>query len=453
MTVAPADLVELQQSGAVYFPADPRYESACAPWNSAVAQRPVAVAVPRTVEEVCAVVRAAVASGLRVAPQSTGHAAAALAVDALDGTLLLRLHELTGVRVDLVARSARIVGGTLWADVLAETAPFGLTALHGSAGDVSAVGFLLGGGLSFYGRAHGLGASTVRAVEIVTAEGQVLRASATEHADLFWAVRGGGGSFGVVVAVEIDLLPMADVVAGMLLWDMAAAPSVVAGWADWTATLPEAVTTSLRLMRFAPLPELPDFLRGRELVIIDGAVLGDDDTAARLLAPLRALEPEIDTFARVPCAAVLQMHMDPPGPTPTVTDHALLSSLPAESVQSLLAMAGPGVSTPLMIAELRHLGGALAREIDAALPAVAAEYLLFCLAVADTPESAAAGVSAASALVAAMSPYATGGVFPNFDDSPSDGARATTPQAWSRLREIRAAHDPMGVWVAAHAVS
>jgi hypothetical protein len=453
MTVSPIDLVALQQAGAVYLPEQPEYESACLPWNCAVAQRPVAVAVPNSVPELVTIVRAAVESGLRIAPQSTGHAAAALAPTALDGALLLRLHELTGVSVDPQAQTARIVGGTLWRDVLAACAPHGLTALHGSAGDVSAIGFLLGGGLSFYGRSHGLGSSSVRAVEIVDADGAVLRASATEHPELFWAVRGGGGSFGVVVAVEIDLLPLPDVVAGMLLWDLARAPEVLTVWASWTATAPEAASTSLRMMRFPPLPELPDFLRGRQVVVIDGAVLGSDDEAARVLAPLRSLAPEIDTFTRIPSEGLLTVHMDPPGPTPTVTDHALLTSLPADAVAALLAAAGPAAQTSIMFAELRHLGGAFDRPIDAALERIRASYVLFAAAVAATPEMATMGVAETSGVVSALRPWAGCTELANFKDRPGQADLCFDADSWARLLSVRAQYDPRGVWVAAHPVA
>lgn len=432
------------------LPGDPGYDAACTPWNLSVRQRPAAVAVPRSVDEVVDLVRAATALGLRIAPQSTGHGAAALA--GLEDAVLLRLHELTGVTVDPVARRARVVGGTLWRDVLAATAPHGLTALHGSAGDVAVAGYLLGGGLSFYGREHGLASSAVRAIDLVTADGSLVRATAEEHPDLFWAVRGGGGSFGVVVAIELDLLPLADVFAGMLLWDIERAPEVLSAWRDWTATVPESVTTSVRLMRFPPRPELPPFLSGRSLVVIDGAVLEADDRAAELLAPLRALAPELDTFGRIPAAALLDVHMDPPGPTPAVSDHALLTHLPQEAVEALLAVAGPGVQTPLMFAELRHLGGALARPQDAALSHLAGAYALFAVSPGPTQELAALGETVTTGVVAALRPWAAETSFLNFADRLIDPATAFGTAEWQRLQHIRDTYDPARIWVAAHAV-
>ncbi|UOQ88702.1 FAD-dependent oxidoreductase [Agromyces endophyticus] len=445
-------LTALRELEHVLLPDDAGYADACRPWNLAVAQRPAAVAVPQSTAEVVSAVVAARADGLRIAPQSTGHAASAIADAPFDDLLLLRLHELTGVEIDPAARIARIAGGALWQDVVAAAAPHGLTALHGSAGDVAVAGYVLGGGLSFYGRAHGLAASSVRAIELVTADGELVRASADEHTALFWALRGGGGGLGVVVAIELDLLPVADVVAGMLLWDLSAAPVVVRAWAEWTGTLPESVTTALRLMRFPPLPELPPFLSGRELVVIDGALLEGDERAAELLAPLRALAPELDTFGRMPSAGLLAVHMDPPAPTPGVSDHVMLAGLPQSAIDALLAAAGPGVATPLMAAELRHLGGALARPHDGALSHLDGEYALFAVSAAPTPELAALGERATAQVADALRPWSTGAAFPNFAERATPSASFFSTAALERLRHVHDLYDPRGAWVASHTV-
>ncbi|MRX45351.1 FAD-binding oxidoreductase [Agromyces kandeliae] len=452
MTPSLTDTSTLREAGTVLLPGDSGFEAATTPWNLAVVQRPAAVAVPRSADEVARVVTAATALGLRVAPQSTGHGAAALAFGSLADVVLVRLHELTGVRIDPVARTARVLGGTLWRDVVAAASPHGLAALHGSAGDVAVAGYVLGGGLSFYGRAHGLASSHVRAVELVTADGTIVRASADDHADLFWALRGGGGNFGVVVALEIDLVPVADVVAGMLLWDLTRAPEVTRAWARWTADLPDSTTTSLRFLRFPPDPELPPFLSGRSLVVIDGAILEDDGHAAELLAPLRALAPEVDTFARIPAAGLVDVHMDPPGPVPGVSDHAMLAELPDAAIDALLEVAGPGVELPLMCAELRHLGGALARPGVGALSRLDGAYALFALSPAPTPEMASIGESVTTAVVAALESWTNGSTLLNFADRAIDVATGFEADAWARLVEVRRTVDPDGVFAAAHPI-
>lgn len=446
------ELQALRAAGLVHLPTDPGYRDACTPWNLAVRLEPAAAAVPRSIGDVVAVVRAAVAAGLRIAPQSTGHGAAALGGRELDDALLLRLSELTGVEIDPVDRTARVLGGTLWRDVVAAAAAHGLAVPHGSAGDVAVAGYVLGGGLSFYGRQLGLASAHVRAVELVTADGALVRATSDAHPDLFWAVRGGGGNFGAVVAIELDLLPISDVFAGMLLWDLSRAREVARSWIDWTRDLPRSVTTSLRFMRFPPAPELPPFLSGRELVVIDGAILEDDDAAAELLAALRHLEPEIDTFARIPAARLLDVHMDPPGPVPAVGDQALLDAVPESALDALLEVSGPGVASPLMFTELRHLGGALAEPMDAALASIDAAYALIAVAPAPTPEMAAIGSAAAARVAETMRRWSAPSVFLNFTERPVDARAAFTPEAWRRLSSIRRDVDPSGVWVAGHAV-
>jgi FAD/FMN-containing dehydrogenase len=455
------DLSMLQGVDGIALAGEAAYERGRLAWNLAADQRPAAIAAPRTVAEVVAAVRAAASAGLRVAPQSTGHGALPLAARGLDDAMLLRLDGLTGVQVDPERRIARVLGGTLWRDVVVAAAPHGLTALHGSAGDVAVAGYVLGGGLSFYGRAHGLAAHHVRAFEVVTSGGDVVRASADSHPALFWALRGGGGSFGVVTAIELELLPIADVYAGFLLWDISAAPAVLRAWRDWTGPdaagqdgpgRDRAVTTSLRLLRFPPVPELPPFLSGRSLVVVDGAVLAEDDRAVELLAPLRALAPELDTFARIPAAGLLDVHMDPPAPTPGVGDHAMLGALDDTALTALLDAAGPGVAEAPMIVELRQLGGALAEPGDAAVSRLAGEYALLAIDVAPAPEFVEPAFARTGAIVGAMSNWRDGAPYLNFVERASGAEGAFTPEVAERLRRARAIYDPLRTFVAAHPV-
>ncbi len=446
-------LHDLRDRCEVHLPDDPGYDRARTPWNLSVDLRPEAVALPRTVDEVVDVVRAATAAGLRVAPQTTGHGAGPLGEQGLAGAVLVRLSALTGVTVDPERRTARVLGGTTWDAVVEAAAAHGLAAPHGSAPDIGVVGYLLGGGLSFYGRRHGLAVNTVRALEVVLPDGTLRRVDADDE-ELFHAVRGGGASLGVVVAVEIDLLPYADVVAGMLLWDRERSPEVLRAWRDWTATVPESVTTSLRIMSFPPLPELPPFLSGRDVVVVDGAILEDDDRAAELLAPLRALAPEVDTMGRMPAAGLLAVHMDPPTPVPVVGDHALLGPLDDAALETFLGQVGPGTRSGLMFAELRQLGGALARvpEGAGALAALAADHALLAVAVAPEPAAVVAGRAAAFAVVRALAPWAVPTLLPTFAERRVDPARFHAPEVLTRLEAARERLDPGRTMLAAHGV-
>lgn len=430
---------------------DAGYDLARGAWNLAADQRPFAVVRPGTVEEVVDAVRAAAASGLRVAPQSTGHAALALTDTDLTDVVLVSLAGMRGVTIDPAARTARVLGGSLWNDVLDAAAPLGLTALHGSAGDVSVAGYALSGGLSFYARRHGLAVNSVRGVEVVTADGRVVHASAADNPDLFWAVRGGSGAFGVVISLELDLLPYADVFAGMLLWDASRAAEVSHAWAAWTAAAPESATSALRIMNLPPLPELPPFLSGRSVVVIDGAILETDAAASTLLTPLRALAPEIDTFARIPAADLVAVHMDPPEPTPAVTVHSVLAELPAEAVDAFLAAgAVPGV----FFAELRHLGGAIARrpEHAGAVGSVVGAYLAHTAAMVPAPEAMPAADAAVKAGLATLDPWRAEALVLTFVDGGGVDHAAGFGDALARLRELRRRFDPNGIFASARPV-
>ena len=450
----PAEALRGLCGGAVHLPGDPGYDMARMPWNVAVDQRPAAVALPRTAQEAAEVVVAAARAGLRVAPQSTGHAAGPLAEGSLADVVIVRTSEMAGLTIDPESRTARAEGGVLWQQVVEAAAPHGLAALHGSSPDVAVAGYSLGGGIGWYARKLGLATNSVTAVEIVTADGAIRRVDARNDHDLFWAVRGGGGNFGLVTALEFTLYPIADAYAGMLVWDRAQVDAVVREWARWSASAPDEATTSLRVMSFPPMPELPEFIRGRQLVIIDGAMLADDATAESLLEPLRALAPEMDTFARVPAASLSRLHMDPEGPTPAVSGSVLLDALPEEAVDAFLAEVGPGSTSSLLAAELRQLGGALGRPHHGAgaLPRLDAAYAGFFVAIAATPEMAAQGLACARSLEQALAPWSSGRSFLNFTESRMDTRSAFDQDSFVRLGNVRAAVDPEGVFVANHQI-
>ena len=372
--------------GAVHLPGDPGYDAARMPWNLAFDLRPAAVAYPANADEVSEVVRVAANAGLRVAPQATGHNAGPLG-DVSD-VVLLRTSAMTSVTIDAENQIARVGAGVLWSDVTDKAAEHGLACLHGSSPNVGVIGYSLGGGIGWYARELGMATNSIIAVELVLGDGTQLRASEQENADVFWAIRGGGGNFGIVTAMEFKLFDIQTVYAGMLMWDQQHAAKVLPVWAKWTESAPDCVTTSFRLLNLPPLPELPEFIRGRQLIVIDGAVLAEDAEAEGIIAELRALEPELDTFARVPAASIVRLHMDPEDPTPGVSDSTILADLPEAAIATYLEKAGPGSGSTLLAAELRQLGGALARPADGAgaLPMLDGKFVLFAVAVAMTPE-------------------------------------------------------------------
>jgi FAD/FMN-containing dehydrogenase len=438
--------------GAVHLPGDAGYDDARLPWNVAVDQRPAAVAYPATTREVADVVLAATRAGLRVAPQGTGHNPRPLGP--LVDVVLLRTSAMTTVTIDAEQRICRAEAGALWIDVVEAAAEHGLAALHGSSPDVGVVGYSLGGGIGWYARKLGLQSNSLTAVELVTADGNLVRTDAESNPSLFWALRGGGGSFGVVTAVEFRLFPIETAYAGMMVWDWAAADQVLRRWAQWIATAPDEVTTSFRMLNVPPIPEMPEPFRGRRLALIDGAVLGSDREAEAILAPLRELRPETDTFARVPAAALSRLHMDPEGPTPAVSDAAVLGSFPDDAVDAFLAALAPAAGSTLLLAELRQLGGALGRPHPdgGALPQVDGALGAFAATIAATPEVGAQGHADAMSLMRALQPWANGRHYLNFAENSVDVRSGYAADAWKQLKAIRSIVDPDGVFVANHPV-
>ena len=451
-TTIGADRLRGLCAGAVELPGDPGYDATRLPWNVAVDQRPAAVVHPTSAEQVAEVVRVAAELGLRVAPQGTGHNAGPLGP--LHETVLLRTSAMRAVHVDVERKVARVEAGALWLDVVEAVAPHGLMALHGSSPDVGVVGYTLGGGMGWYARQLGLATNTVVSVDLVLADGSRLHADADTNADVFWAVRGGGGNFGIVTSLELRLFDIPTAYAGMLLWDQTHAERVLRTWSAWTQDAPDCVTTSFRMLNLPPMPELPPFLRGRQLVVIDGAVLAEDERAEEILADLRALEPEMDTFARVPAASLVRLHMDPEGPTPGVSASTILADLPEAAIESFLALTGPGSGSSLLAAELRQLGGALGRPAEGAgaLPMLEGRFVLFGVAVAATPELGARGHADAVALVDALSSYSSGRDYLNFAETRVDTSKSYPTETWRRLTAIRSAVDPAGRLQANHEV-
>ena len=430
---------------AVVLPGDETWDTARTPWNLAVDQHPAAVVLPRTAEDVATAVTAARDRGLAVAVQGTGHNAAPLAAHCgLDGALLLNMSGMQGVSVDPETRTAWVEAGTLWGQVTAAAAVHGLAALAGSSADVGVVGYTLGGGVSWLARAHGLAANHVTAVEVVTADGKQRRVDAFNEPDLFWAVRGGGGNFGVVTALEFQLFEMADIFAGAMFWPVERADEVLHVWRAWVEGIPERVTSAARVMHFPPMPELPEPLRGNSYVVVEAAMLLEDHVANDLLAGLRDLGPAMDTFGRIPMTDLAQLHMDPPGPVPGVGDGLLLRDLDEQTITQFASVAS--AESMLLSCEFRHLGGALTpgRVDGGAVSGLDADFLFFAVGVAPVPEAAAAVAKAVQRVKGTLEPVRAARTFSNFCESAASPESLYGPSL-ERLRAVRDRYDPQRI--------
>jgi len=442
-------VLRTRMTGDFVLPGDTGWLAAKQGWNLAVNQQPAAVALPETAEDVVAVVEFARERGLRVAPQGTGHSAGALSII---GDILLKTERMRGITIDPEKRTARVEAGALWGPVSDAAAEHGLAALAGSSHDVGVVGYSLGGGISWLARRHGLSANSIVAAEIVTADGTLVRADADTHSDLFWALRGGGGNFGVVTALEIQLYPITEVYAGVLFFPAERGVEVLTAWREWIEKVPDEVTSVGRFLQFPPLPEIPEPLRGRSFVVVEAAMIMDDFQASELLAPLRALGPQMDTFATMPVEQLKQLHMDPPGPVPGSGDGMLLSDLTPEAIEALTRTS---VGSSLVSVEVRHLGGALAeaRPGNGALAKLDAEFAMFAVGSTPTPEAKVAVEEHLARVHEALAPWDADRRYLNFAETKVEGQAIWGPQALARLKTVKATWDAGNVFRSNHEIA
>ena len=437
---------------AFVLPHDPHWDEARVAWNLAVDQRPAAVALPESAADVMAVVRWARSRGLRVAPQGTGHNAAAMG--SLAHTVLVKTERMRGVEIDAERRIARVEAGVLWAEVSEAAAEHGLAALAGSSPDVGVVGYSLGGGISWLARRYGLATNSVTAVELVNADGELVRADEDNESDLFWALRGGGGSFGVVTALEFRLYPIAEVYAGVLFFPIERGKEVLQAWRNWIDDVPDEVTSVGRFLRFPPIPDIPEPLRGGSFVVVEATSLLDEAATNELLLPLRELGPAMDTFATIPIERLSSLHMDPEHPVSGAADGMLLRDFPEEAIDAIVAAAGAGSGSPLLSVEVRHLGGALGRMQPGhgALATMEAGFAMFAVGMAMTPELGAAVRAHIEIVQASLASWDAGRDYLNFTERRERGERLFGSTTYRRLQTVKGKVDPEDVFRSNHPV-
>lgn len=421
-------------------------------FNLLINQQPAGIAVPQSADDVSDVVRSAAADGKHVAAQRTGHLAAPLG--SLTDTVLLRTAGLSSVEIDADAQTASVGAGALWGDVVPRASELGLAALHGSSPGVGIVGYTLGGGLSFYGRKHGLACNRVRAIELVTASGELVRVDADNEPDLFWALRGGGGSFGIVTGLEFDLLPISEIYAGALFFPAEQASDVLHGWHEWTADIPEEMTSVGRIMNFPPIPEIPEPVRGQSFAVVEAIYCGDPADGEELVAPLREFGTVgMDSMAVQPPAGIVDLHMDPPEPVPYQADSMLTGELPAAAIDALVEAIGPGSGSQLLLAELRHSGGAVSRSPQGAgaLATLPGSFLAFAAGFVPVPDAMAPTRAWLGDFKAALAPY-DAGMYLNFAEERFEMTKAFPPETVDRLREVKRRYDPEDLFKSNHPV-
>ena len=421
-------------------------------WNLAANQRPPHVAFPETSDDVVKLVTFAGSEGLRVAPQGTGHGAGALG--SIEDAVLMRPSRMRDVAVDPGQRRARVGAGVTWGEVQAAAAEHGLAGLAGTSPEIGVVGYTLGGGLGWLARRYGLACNSVLAIDVVTADGLLLRVDRKHEPDLFWALRGGGGSFGIVTALEFALYPVRELYAGALFWPQERAAEILQAWEAWTSAVPDTVTSVGRLLNLPPLPEVPEGLRGRSFALVEVACLATESEGIELLRPLREHGPEIDTFTMLPPTALGALHMDPVDPVPASIDGWLLADLPSAAIDALVEAVGPESGSPLLSVELRHLGGALldAAPEHGALASLDARFAAATISLVPNGDTAAAVERHSGIVRAALAPWETERNYPNFAERSFSVSDFHSPATCERLGRVKAQYDPRDLIRSTHPI-
>lgn len=433
-----------QIKGKVILPGEDQYDDTRRAWNLSVDQRPAAILIAGNVADITKAVLYAGKRNLDIAVQSTGHGV----VKAANDCLLILTSNLREIVIDAINRTAYIGAGTKWGEVLDKTQKFGLAPLLGSSPDVGVVGYTLGGGMGWLARKHGLATDSVRFFDVVTADGKSHRASATDNSDLFWGLRGGGGSLGVVTGMEIRLYPVTSVYAGNLIYPVEMATRVLEYYRDWIIYAPDELTSSIVIMNFPQIPEIPDIIRGKSTVMVRGCYCGSLEQGEALINGWRKWQPPmIDDFKAMPFSQVGSISNDPVDPVAGLSTGAWIRDLSDEAIEVLIRFgAGRDGTSPITVTEVRHAGGAITR-VDPNLNAYShrhEQFLLQIIGLTPTIEAHRHLQQYIQQFKTDLAPYLTGNVYMNFLEGEESQERihdAYTKGAYQKLREIKRKHD------------
>jgi FAD/FMN-containing dehydrogenase len=434
-------------AGTIIGPDDDGYDAARRVHNGMIDRRPALIAVCESISDIAAALAYARAEGLEVAVRAGGHASPGFGTT--DGGVLVDLSELKAIHVDAARRIAWVQPGVLWGELDVATQEHGLAVTGGRVSSTGVAGFTLGSGSGWLERKMGLAADNLRAARVLTADGHIVTASATENSDLFWGLRGGGGNFGIVVEFEFALRPVGPLVlGGMMLWPRERAGEVLRAYRDLMRDAPDAHCGGLVLMSAPPLPMVPPELQGRPAVGVLVVYAGARDRGVEHIAPLRALAPAVDAVQPMPYAAVQSMLDAPEGVEPLRAYYrfSFIDELTDAAVDTIIAAADVAPS-PASAVLLQPLGGAYGRvgAMDTALGHRDAEWGVQVLAAWLEPERDTANRSWVRAFTDALSPWARPAGFPNFiaEAGDAEGVRhAYGAERYARLVEVKDRWDP-----------
>jgi FAD/FMN-containing dehydrogenase len=442
---------ELRESiqGEVVTPAAPGYDVARAVWNGMIDKRPALIVRCFGVADVIAAVQFARSQDIELAVRGGGHSLPGFSTS--DGGIVVDLSPMKGIRVDPDAQRVVAQGGVTWRELDHETQAFGLAVTGGLVSSTGVAGFALGGGIGWLMRKHGLTCDNLAAVDLVTADGRLVHANERENPDLYWGLRGGGGNFGVVTSFEFRLHRVGPtILAGPIFFPGDQATQILRGYREYTASLPDEMTTLVNLTTAPPAPFLPADVHGKKVVAVVGVYAGSPDEGRKVAEPLRHLgTPITDLLGPMPYT-MMQSLLDglyAPGAR-NYFKAGYLGGLSDEAIDTLVRFQGSTIS-PSSEIHVHQLGGAVARVPDdaTAFGQRGAPYLLNIVARWADPGTDAAQIAWARDLFAAAEPFSTGGTYVNFMSAGDDRIVAAYGRdKYERLAGLKETWDPTNLF-------
>jgi FAD/FMN-containing dehydrogenase len=434
-------------SGTLIAPDDPRYDDARELFNSMIETRPALIAQCETPADVAAALAFAGDAGLEIAVRAGGHSVAGQS--SVEGGIVIDVRPMYEVTIDPERRRGRVGAGVTWAPFDAAAQQYGLATVGGRVSTTGVAGLTLGGGSGWLERQYGLACDNLVSVDIVLASGLQVTASKDSHPDLFWALHGGGGNFGVATSFEFELHPVGPIVhAGLLAWPATAADDVLPVYRDLAAAAPATLATGTAFLTGPPEPFVPEQLQGQMVVGIVWCYFGDSETGDDLVAPLRALRPEVDLIGPMPYAEFQCMLDDPPGKR-NYWSAEYLAGFDDDTIAAFIKTAAEmplGFSQNLMI----PWGDAVAAVADADTPMTNREaaWVFHPFGVWEGAERDAEHIAWAKDALATMRDHATGGIYLNFiGDEGQDRVRAAYGERnYARLAQIKRRYDPDNIF-------
>lgn len=440
------DELRLRLGGGVHEPADAFYEDSCTLFNSMIDRRPRLVAECVAVDDVVAALAFARDHQLPVAVRAGGHSVAGLSL--CDDGVVLDVRGIAGVAVDPDRRVVRVGGGATWAGVDRATQVHGLATTGGRVSTTGVAGLTLGGGSGWLERKHGLACDNLVAAELVTWDGRIVRASRDEHRELLWALRGGGGSFGVVTALELALHPLEpEVWAGIALFDAARAHEIVRTFRDVMNAAPRELSLACAFFTAPDEEDVPARLRGRPAVAILGMWAGNAADGERALAPIRALAPDADLFGPTGYADFQCSVDDPPGYRNHWTAESVVD-LPEAAIDALVRRATELPAGPSQLFVVAW-GGAVAGfgPDHSPLAGREARFIVHPLLLWEDPADDERCRAVARAFRGDMRRWSIGATYPNFlGDEGAARMSAAFGASAARLAAVKSVWDPHGLF-------